>query len=164
HGAGFPWSLGVVSRVGRPLSIAWADVEPLWVAGLLLVCILAGGFLLTTPPLGLRGESVEWGLYVLLGTLFPIFVMSLSVTLAWAAAFPFMFWDQFPEWIVSSRYTLVVFSLALALTVITLVGQTKPIPYLTCRLPRSIEFVMCSVLLIVIASVGSRADALSDAA
>ena len=56
----------------------WDDLEPLWVSGLALVCVLAGR-LLFGSILSLQGEASEWALYLALGTLFPALILALSL-------------------------------------------------------------------------------------
>jgi hypothetical protein len=57
---------------------AAGDLEPLWVSGLALLCILAGN-LFWGSALHLEGEPFEWAIYLMLGTIFPALLLFLSL-------------------------------------------------------------------------------------
>lgn len=50
----------------------WRAVEPLWVTGLALLCLLLGHVLFRGAALNLQGKSYDYAQYLLAGTLFPL--------------------------------------------------------------------------------------------
>lgn len=60
------------------VNAAAGDLEPLWVAGLALLCVLLGSLLWGTG-LGLEGEGYEWAIYLTLGTIFPALLLIISL-------------------------------------------------------------------------------------
>ncbi|MBA2732937.1 MAG: hypothetical protein H0U54_08620, partial [Acidobacteria bacterium] len=57
---------------------AAGDLEPLWIAGLALLCVLLGS-LLWGSGVGLEGEGYEWAIYLTLGTIFPALLLIISL-------------------------------------------------------------------------------------
>ncbi len=84
---GSRWPSFAVPR-GRLLAPAatrawWSAVEPLWVIGLALVCLLIGHFMLTGPWLGLEGKPYDWGQYLAIGVVFPSFLFGVPLLWRW---------------------------------------------------------------------------------
>lgn len=59
-------------------SSLWDYLDPFWVSGLAVLCVLLSG-LLWDNWLGLQGEQYDWSLYLTLGTIFPSLVLALSL-------------------------------------------------------------------------------------
>ncbi len=60
------------------LDAATGDLEPLWIAGLALLCVYLGSLLWGTG-LGLEGEGYEWAIYLTLGTIFPALLLIIAL-------------------------------------------------------------------------------------
>ncbi len=60
------------------LDAAAGNLEPLWIAGLALLCVYLGSLLWGTG-LGLEGEGYEWAIYLTLGTIFPALLLIISL-------------------------------------------------------------------------------------
>jgi len=71
--------LKLETKIGGLLDAASADdLEPLWIAGLALLCVLLGS-LLWGSRLGLGGEGYEWAIYLTLGIIFPALLLIVSL-------------------------------------------------------------------------------------
>lgn len=68
----------LTTKTGGSLNAAAGDLEPLWVAGLALLCVLLGS-VLWGSGLGLEGEGYEWAIYLTLGTIFPALLLLISL-------------------------------------------------------------------------------------
>jgi hypothetical protein len=78
------WSKWLGAAGAAPQAVSATQARPialeyLRVGGVFLLCLLVGGALL--GALGLNGETFEWGLYALLGAVFPLGLLAM----AWAA-------------------------------------------------------------------------------
>src|SRR5688572_1184736 len=62
------------ARQATALGAEWGVLAPLWVGGLLLLCLLAG-HLLFTYGLALSWKTYDWAQYLILGTIFPALIL-----------------------------------------------------------------------------------------
>jgi hypothetical protein len=69
--------VGDGSAVSRAARLLRHRIEPLWVAGLVALCLLLGWLLLS--GVGIGGERREQALYLSLGTVFPALLLALSL-------------------------------------------------------------------------------------
>ena len=70
-----------------PAGAGWIDtlreaIEPLWVAGLALLCLFIGSLF------NLEGETFDWTEYLLLATIFPLLLIALSLADRFRRGFP----------------------------------------------------------------------------
>src|SRR5215203_913999 len=83
------WLLSVRGEWTRIASAARAELgelAPLWVGGLMLLCLLAG-HLLFHQGLGLSPKSYDWAQYLLIGTFFPALILgAVLLPRRWAAS------------------------------------------------------------------------------
>jgi hypothetical protein len=79
--------LELKSKPGELIRLTASALEPLWVAGLALLCVLLSSLLWGTG-LGLEGEGYEWAIYLTLGTIFPALLLLLSLPKVFSQAAP----------------------------------------------------------------------------
>lgn len=62
----------------KPASFLRDYLDPFWVSGLAVLCVLLGEVLWVAAA-GLQGEQLEWSLYLTLGTIFPALLLAFSL-------------------------------------------------------------------------------------